>query len=99
MDPVTTPDLAPPRTIAGVIAVWITAAVAAVLVGILAPIDERAMWMPVALGGCLIVAFGIQLALGRSRGFIERVAVSVLGALFVMGFIGIGFTLSALVSV
>ncbi|SDQ86669.1 hypothetical protein SAMN04487847_2797 [Microbacterium sp. cf332] len=95
---VTTPDLAPPRTVAGVVAVWIIAAVAAVLVGVLAPVETRAVWMPVALGGCLIVAFGVQLALGRSRGFIERVAASVLGALLVMGFIGIGFGLSALVA-
>lgn len=94
---VTTPDLAPPRTVVGVVAVWIAAAVAAVLVGILAPAEGRAMWMPVALGGCLILAFAIQLALGRVRGFIERVAVSVLGALFVMGFIGIGFGLASLV--
>ncbi|MDF2580338.1 MAG: hypothetical protein K0S49_1917 [Microbacterium sp.] len=94
---VTTPDLAPPRTVAGVVAVWIAAAVAAILVGVLAPVDERAMWMPVALGGCLVLAFVIQLVLGRVRGFIERVAVSVLGALFVMGFIGIGFGLSSLV--
>ncbi|APF35559.1 hypothetical protein CBF90_05990 [Microbacterium sp. AISO3] len=93
----TTPDLAPPRTVAGVVAVWIAAAVAAVLVGILAPVDQRAVWMPIALGGCLILAFVVQLASGRVRGFIERVAVSVLGALFVMGFIGIGFGLSSLV--
>lgn len=93
----TTPDLAPPRTVTGVVAVWIAAAVAAVLVGILAPVDQRAVWMPIALGGCLILAFVVQLASGRVRGFIERVAVSVLGALFVMGFIGIGFGLSSLV--
>lgn len=96
---VTAPDLAPPRTVGGVVAVWVLAAVAAVLVGLLAPPDSRAVWMPVALGGCLIAAFGVQLALGRSRGFIERVAASVLGALLVMGFIGIGFGLSSLVAV
>ncbi|MFS0712342.1 hypothetical protein ABC195_00550 [Microbacterium sp. 2P01SA-2] len=94
----TTPDLAPPRTVVGVVAVWIVAAVAAVLVGILAPVDQRALWMPIALGGCLILAFVVQLSLGRVRGFIERVAASVLGALFVMGFIGVGFGLSSLVT-
>lgn len=94
----TAPDLAPPRTVGGVVAVWVVAAVAAVLVGAFAPVETRAVWMPVALGGCVIAAFAVQLALGRSRGFIERVAASVLGALLVMGFIGVGFGLSALVN-
>ncbi|QLD10951.1 hypothetical protein [Microbacterium oleivorans] len=94
----TAPDLAPPRTVGGVVAVWVVAAVAAVLVGAFAPVETRAVWMPVALGGCVIAAFGVQLALGRSRGFIERVAASVLGALLVMGFIGVGFGLSALIN-
>jgi len=96
---VTAPDLAPPRTIGGVIAVWVVAALAAVVVGVLAPNETRALWMPVALGGCLILAFCVQLALGRSRGFIERVSASVLGALLVVGFIGVGFGLSSLVAV
>ncbi len=94
----TAPDLAPPRTVGGVVAVWVLAALAAVLVGAFAPVETRAVWMPVALGVCVIAAFAVQLALGRSRGFIERVAASVLGALLVMGFIGVGFGLSVLVN-
>lgn len=95
----TTPDLAPPRTLGGVIAVWVFAAVAAVAVGIFAPEVDRSAWMLIALGACLVVAFGVQLASGRSHEFIRRVAASVLGALLVLGFISVGFGLSALIAV
>lgn len=95
----TAPDLAPPRTLGGIILVWVVAAVASVLIGVLAPEPWRAAWMPIGLGVCLIVAFAVQLWHGRSHGFIQRVAISVLGAMLVMGFIGIGFGLSTLFSV
>ncbi|KAA9085348.1 hypothetical protein [Microbacterium radiodurans] len=94
----TAPDLAPPRTVGGVVAVWVVAALAAVAVGVLAPVEDRALWMPIALGACVVVAFVVQLAVGRSRGFIQRVAASALGALLVMGLIGVGFALSALIA-
>lgn len=93
------PDLAPPRTLGGLVAVWVFAAIVAVAVGAFAPEQARAVWMPVGLGLCLIVAFVVQLSIGRSRGFIQRVAASVLGSMLVMGFIGIGFGLSTLVAV
>ena len=54
-------------------------------------------WLLVGLGGCLILAFAIQLGYGRSQGFTERVAASVLGALVVMGIISLGFGLAAIV--
>ncbi len=95
---VTAPDLAPPRTVGAVVAVWVVAALAAVAVGVFAPEADRAVWMPIALGACIVVAFVVQLVVGRSRGFIQRVAASVLGALFVMGLIGVGFALSALIA-
>lgn len=95
----TTPDLAPPRTVGGVIAVWVFAAVAAVVVGVLAPEADRSAWMLIALGASLVAAFAVQLATGRSHGFIRRVAASILGALLVLGFISVGFGLSALVAV
>ncbi len=96
---VSAPDLAPPRTFGGIVSVWVAAAVIAVGVGAFAPEQARAVWMPVGLGLCLIMAFVVQLAVGRSRGFIQRVAASVLGSMLVMGFIGIGFGLSSLVAV
>lgn len=81
----------------GIVAVWILAAVAAVVIGVLATPDWRAAWLGVALGGCLIVAFAVQLWSGRSHGFTERVAASIFGAVVVMGVISLGFGLAAIV--
>ena len=93
----TATELAPRRTIGGIIAVWVVAALAAAVVGIVVPAEARAVWLAIGLGGCLILAFVIQLAHGRSQGFTERVAASGLGALFVMGVISLGFGLATVV--
>lgn len=90
-------ELAPRRTFGGVVAVWIVAAAAAVAIGIVAPPEWRAAWLIVALGGSLLLAFAIQLANGRSQGFTQRVAASVLGALLVLGVISLGFGLAGAV--
>ncbi len=91
------PELAPRRTLGGIIAVWIVAAVVGILVGIVVGPDARAAWLAVGLGGCLLLAFAIQLGYGRSQGFTERVAASVVGALVVMGVISLGFGLAAVI--
>nr|WP_137846101.1 hypothetical protein [Microbacterium sp. 2FI] len=93
----TVPELAPRRTLGGIIAVWIVAAVVGILVGIVVGPDARAAWLAVGLGGCLLLAFAIQLGYGRSQGFTERVAASVVGALVVMGVISLGFGLAAVI--
>ncbi|WP_258027483.1 hypothetical protein [Microbacterium sp. BH-3-3-3] len=54
--------------------------------------------MTVALGGCLIVAFAIQLWYGRSQAFIQRMALSALGALLVLGIVTAGFGLASIVN-
>jgi hypothetical protein len=77
--------------------VWIVAAVIGVAVGLFASADWRAAWLVVGLGGCLVLTFVIQLAYGRSQGYIQRVAISILGALVVMGVISLGFGLASLV--
>lgn len=94
---VTTPELAPRRTFGGVIAVWAIAALTGVAIGIFVPEQWRAAWLTVGLGGCLVLSFAIQLWFGRSQGFTERVAASVLGALLVMGVISLGFGLAAVI--
>ena len=94
---VAVPELAPRSTFGGVIAVWVLAAVIAVAVGIFAATPWRAPWLSVGLGGCLIVAFTVQLWSGRSQGFTERVAASIFGAAVVMGVISLGFGLAAVV--
>ena len=93
-----TPDLAPRRTLGGVIAVWVLAVVAGVAIGVFVPAEWRAQWITVALGGCVIAAFAVQLWYGRSQAFIQRVAASVLGALIVLGLITAGFGLASVVA-
>lgn len=94
---VTTPELAPRRTFGGVIAVWLVAAVLGIAIGIFVAEEWRAAWLAVGLGACLVLSFAIQLWFGRSQGFTERVAASVLGALLVMGVISLGFGLAAVI--
>jgi hypothetical protein len=94
---VATPELAPRRTFGGVVAVWVIAALIGVSIGIFAPEEWRAAWLTVGLGGCLVLAFAVQLWFGRSQGFTERVAASVLGSLLVMGVISLGFGLAAII--
>ncbi|GAA3213630.1 hypothetical protein GCM10017690_26820 [Microbacterium terregens] len=94
---VTTPELAPRRTFGGVIAVWVVAALIGVAIGLFVTEEWRPAWLTVGLGGCLVLGFAIQLWFGRSQGFTERVAASVLGALLVMGIISLGFGLASIV--
>lgn len=96
---VAVPELAPRRAFGGVIAVWVAAAVIGVAIGIFVAADARAAWLGVGLGLCLILAFAIQLRTGRSQGFTQRVAASILGALIVMGIISLGFGLATIVPV
>ena len=91
------PELAPRRTIGGLIVVWVVAALIAVAVGVFVVPELRAVWLTVGLGACFVLAFAVQLWYGSSRGFIERVAASVLGALVVMGVISLGFGLAMVV--
>ncbi|MFT3797026.1 hypothetical protein [Microbacterium sp.] len=94
----TLPAAAARSSLAGVVAVWIAAAVVAVTIGIVAPDGWRAAWMPVGMAGCLVLAFVIQLVQGHADGFLQRVAASAVGALVVMGLIGLGLGLSSLFS-
>jgi hypothetical protein len=95
--PVALPELAPRRTFGGVLAVWIVAAVIGVAIGVFVDAEARAAWLAVGLGGCLILSFAIQLWSGRSQGFTQRVAASILGALVVLGIISLGFGLATIV--
>jgi hypothetical protein len=91
------PQLAPRRALGGVVAVWVVAALAAIAIGVFVPADWRAAWLIVALGGCVVLGFAVQLSYGRSQQFIERVAASVLGALLVMGVVSAGFGVAELI--
>lgn len=91
------PELVPRRTIGGIIAVWVTAALIGVAIGVFVAPDWRAAWVTVGLGACLLLSFAVQLWYGRSQGFSQRVAASVLGSLLVFGVISLGFGLASVV--
>lgn len=95
--PMVVPELAPRRTIGGIVAVWVVSALIATAVGVFVGPEWRSVWLIVGLGVCLILAFGVQLWYGRSQGFTGRVAASTLGAMLVMGMISLGFGLASVV--
>lgn len=86
-------------SLGGILAVWIVAAIAGVLAGVFAPEGTRATWLAIVLAGCVILSFAVQLGSGRPDGFIRRVGMSAIGALLVLGVIGVAFGLAAIVAV
>ncbi|GAA3035947.1 hypothetical protein [Microbacterium dextranolyticum] len=92
----TIPGLAPRGGLGGIVAVWAAGGVIAVAIGLAAPTDWRAAWMAVGLAACILLAFVVQLVSGHADGFIRRVAASSLGAMVVMGLIGLGLGLATL---
>lgn len=95
---VTTPELAPRSALPGIVAVWVAGLLAASAIGLFVAGDDRPQWLTVALGGCLILTFGIQVVYGRPNGFIRRVGLSMLGALVIMGVVSAGFSLAAVMA-
>lgn len=92
------PALAPRNAFIGVGAVWATAFVVSLCVGIFVPEEWRFSWLLVAFGGMVLLSFAVQLWYGRTQGFIFRVAGSVTGALLLMGMISVGFGIAALIA-
>lgn len=90
------PALAPRNAFHGVIAVWIVSLVTAVVLGIVLPEQARVDWLLIAFGGIVLLAFAVQLGYALAKGFIIRVATSVLGALVLMGLVSAAFGLAAL---
>lgn len=92
----TPPSLAPRSPLPGLLVVWVVAAVIGIAIGVFSPNAQQAMWLCVGLGGCLILAFTVEIFEGRAHGSVVRIAGSVLGALAVMGVISAGFGLASL---
>jgi hypothetical protein len=93
------PDLAPRGTFGGVIGVWVLAGLLAIAIGIFVPENWQPSWTVVAMAGCLILTFVVQLAYGRAERFVQRVALSGLGALLLIGVISAVFGIFTLVPV
>lgn len=90
------PELAPRSSIGGIVAIWIVALLGGISVAVFVPFEVQAQWFLLALAGSLLLAFGVQLAYGRSTGFIQRVAASVLGALLALGLVSVAIGLAAI---
>lgn len=63
--------------------IWALAAVGAVVVAVLVPVD-RTVWLPIVLGGCVLAAFGVQLGSPNQKGLVDRLFASVGGAIVVL---------------
>lgn len=81
---VTTEALAPTTRWMSIAIVWVLAAAAAICIGIFSRPAEYSAWIALALGGCTVAAFAIQLATQVTNGFVGRLAASLVGALFVL---------------
>jgi len=65
--------------------VWLLAVVCAVLTGLFSVPNEELAWTSLSLAGCTIVTLALQLATGRKEGYVNRVTMSVVGAVVVLG--------------
>ncbi|AWB88407.1 hypothetical protein [Homoserinimonas hongtaonis] len=64
--------------------VWVVSALGAVLVSLFAQSDARMQWYPIVLAVCLILSFCLQLSLDSKVGFVNRLSVSVGGAVAIL---------------
>jgi hypothetical protein len=60
-----------------VVPVWLVAIAGAVLVGVLLPREQYFTWLSIVLAAVTILTFGIQLAFGRTEGFVVRAMASI----------------------
>lgn len=68
-----------------VVGVWVFGAVCALLVGLLSHPGQYVAWIGLSAAGCTVVTLCIQLAGGRSDGYVNRVTASIVGAVVVLG--------------
>lgn len=94
-----TPELVHRPNRRGIGAVWAAALVMGIAVAIWAPDSRLMMWMLLALSASFVLAFAIQLWNGQAAGYIQRVALSVVGALVILGITSLVVGLVRLASV
>lgn len=90
------PVVSPRRSLAGMAAVWIVAGLAALAIGVWVPRPVQPTWGIIAFGFCVVLGFALQLVSARQDGFVRRAAVSIVGALVVMGVISACFAVVGL---
>jgi len=81
------PELVPRRPLGGIVGVWIGTAVAGLAVVFFVPAAWQIAWVTVVLGLAFVAAFVVQLAYGRPQRFIQRIALTVVGSLLILGLI------------
>lgn len=67
-----------------VIPVWTLVVIGAILVGMYAPHARAVSWIPIVMFGGIMATFAIQLALDEKRGLVNRVIVSLGGAVILL---------------
>jgi len=68
----------------GVVAIWLLAVVCAVAVLVNAAPGERLGAISLALSGCIVLSFVVQLSVPEKKGFVTRIMASSVGAFLVM---------------
>jgi hypothetical protein len=76
--------MTPSRTWRGIFGVWGVALVGAILVAIFAPVGLRFTWLSLTLAACTLLAFVVQLLTHQKVGFIDRLSISVVGAVAIL---------------
>lgn len=72
---------------------WLLTVVAAVLVGVISPAEERLTWLAIALAAAIIGTFAIQLATGQIEGYVGRAIASICGAIVILAVATVVFAL------
>lgn len=67
-----------------VVLVWLFALVGAVLTGVFSLPGQALVWIGLSFGGCVIGTLCVQLATGRKEGYVNRVTMSLVGAVVVL---------------
>ncbi|MDJ0324257.1 hypothetical protein QMG61_10825 [Cryobacterium sp. PH31-AA6] len=67
-----------------VVVVWLFALACAVLTGLLSLPGQGLVWLGLSFAGCVIGTLCVQLATGRKEGYVNRVTVSLVGAVVVL---------------
>ena len=68
----------------GIVLVWIVALIGGILVVALLPDEHRLRGIAVVLAACVLLTFGLQLAVPEQKGFVDRLTASVVGAFGVL---------------
>ncbi|TPW72837.1 hypothetical protein [Schumannella sp. 10F1B-5-1] len=71
------------RVLGSALPVWVVALIAGLGVALIAG-DRWLTWIPVVAAISILVAFAIQLGVGRREGLVTRLGVSVVGSLIIL---------------